>query len=73
MELSTSDYDKEKFKERLAKLSGGVAVLKVSFHFEDMYYIFSFLPSCWPRMIFNVECLASVSLFRFALFWDTAS
>jgi len=26
---STSDYEKEKFQERLAKLSGGVAVLKV--------------------------------------------
>jgi chaperonin GroEL len=29
MELSTSDYDKEKLAERLAKLSGGVAVLYV--------------------------------------------
>ncbi|KAL1545302.1 Chaperonin cpn60, mitochondrial [Salvia divinorum] len=29
VELSTSDYDKEKLQERLAKLSGGVAVLKV--------------------------------------------
>ncbi|KAL1832367.1 hypothetical protein DCAR_0102368 [Daucus carota subsp. sativus] len=29
IELSTSDYDKEKFQERLAKLSGGVAVLKI--------------------------------------------
>ncbi|QJC27321.1 60 kDa chaperonin [Anaplasma platys] len=29
MESSTSDYDKEKLKERLAKLCGGVAVLKV--------------------------------------------
>ena len=29
IELSTSDYDKEKTQERLAKLSGGVAVLKV--------------------------------------------
>ncbi len=26
---TTSDYDKEKFQERLAKLSGGVAVLKI--------------------------------------------
>ena len=26
---STSDYDKEKAQERLAKISGGVAVLKV--------------------------------------------
>ena len=29
MESSTSDYDREKLQERLAKLSGGVAVLKV--------------------------------------------
>ena len=29
METSTSDYDKEKLQERLAKLSGGVAVLYV--------------------------------------------
>ncbi|KAI3749593.1 hypothetical protein L2E82_20207 [Cichorium intybus] len=29
IELSTSDYDKEKLQERLAKLSGGVAVLKI--------------------------------------------
>ena len=26
---TTSDYDKEKLQERLAKLSGGVAVMKV--------------------------------------------
>lgn len=30
IETSTSDYDKEKLRERLAKLSGGVAVLKVA-------------------------------------------
>ncbi len=29
MELSDSDYDREKLQERLAKLSGGVAVIKV--------------------------------------------
>ncbi len=29
IEASTSDYDKEKLQERLAKLAGGVAVLKV--------------------------------------------
>lgn len=29
IEISDSDYDKEKFQERLAKLSGGVAVIKV--------------------------------------------
>ena len=29
IEMSDSDFDKEKFQERLAKLSGGVAVIKV--------------------------------------------
>ncbi len=29
IDASTSDYDREKLQERLAKLSGGVAVLKV--------------------------------------------
>ncbi|KAL8227367.1 hypothetical protein R6Q57_017199 [Mikania cordata] len=29
IESSTSDYDKEKLQERLAKLSGGIAVLKI--------------------------------------------
>ncbi len=29
IEISTSDFDKEKFQERLAKLAGGVAVIKV--------------------------------------------
>lgn len=29
IEISTSDYDKEKLQERLAKLAGGVAVVKV--------------------------------------------
>jgi chaperonin GroEL len=29
MEKSTSDYDKEKLQERLAKLSGGVAIIRV--------------------------------------------
>jgi chaperonin GroEL len=29
MEMSDSDFDKEKYQERLAKLSGGVAVIKV--------------------------------------------
>ncbi len=29
IESTTSDYDKEKLQERLAKLSGGVAVLYV--------------------------------------------
>ena len=29
IEETTSDYDREKLQERLAKLSGGVAILKV--------------------------------------------
>ena len=29
IENTTSDYDKEKLQERLAKLAGGVAVLKI--------------------------------------------
>ncbi|GJZ93080.1 chaperonin CPN60-2, mitochondrial-like protein, partial [Tanacetum coccineum] len=29
IESRTSDYDREKFQDRLAKLSGGVAVLKI--------------------------------------------
>ena len=29
LELTDSDYDKEKLAERLAKLAGGVAVIKV--------------------------------------------
>merc|ERR1719424_2559312 len=29
MDLTKSDYEKDKLKERLAKLSGGVAVIKV--------------------------------------------
>jgi chaperonin GroEL len=34
IETTTSDYDKEKLQERLAKLSGGVAVVKVGAHTE---------------------------------------
>jgi chaperonin GroEL len=29
VEISKSDYDKEKLLERLAKLAGGIAVIKV--------------------------------------------
>ena len=34
IETTTSDYDKEKLQERLAKLAGGVAVVKVGAHTE---------------------------------------
>lgn len=40
IERTTSDYDKEKLQERLAKLSGGVAVIKVGAATEtEMKYI----------------------------------
>ena len=32
LELTTSEYEKEKINERLARLSDGVAILKVSLH-----------------------------------------
>ena len=32
MELSNSEYEKEKMAERLAKLTNGIAVLKVGSH-----------------------------------------
>ena len=35
---STSDYEKEKLNERLAKLSRGVAVLKVVVDYDDYIY-----------------------------------
>ena len=35
IEKTTSDYDREKLQERLAKLSGGVAVLKIGAATED--------------------------------------
>ena len=35
IETTTSDYDKEKLQERLAKLSGGVAVLYVGAPFRS--------------------------------------
>lgn len=35
IDLSSSEFDKEKRQERLAKLSGGVAVLKVWFFLSE--------------------------------------
>merc|ERR1719359_2536720 len=34
IEVTSSEYEKDKLKERLAKLSGGVAVIKVGGHSE---------------------------------------
>ena len=49
VENSTSDYDKEKLQERLAKLSGGVAVLKVCLFMltllADAFYYLLSIPS----------------------------
>ena len=36
MDQTESEYDKEKFQERLAKLSGGVAVISVGAETSDM-------------------------------------
>ena len=35
IEKATSDYDKEKLQERLAKLAGGVAVIRVGAPLES--------------------------------------
>lgn len=40
MENTTSEYEKEKLNERLAKLSKGVAVLKVSL---VIFYIYMYV------------------------------
>ncbi len=37
IEVTTSDYDKEKLQERLAKLAGGVAVIKVGAATEVLF------------------------------------
>ena len=44
IETTTSEYDKEKLQERLAKLSGGVAVIKVARASSPA----AALPTCWP-------------------------
>ena len=48
IDLSNSEYEKEKMGERLAKLSNGVAVLKVTFHRkQDVLHLqFSLPHSC---------------------------
>jgi len=51
IESTNSDYEREKFQERLAKLAGGVAVIKV-FIFVDMYtYIW-----CFDQINLNFPC-----------------
>lgn len=41
IEISTSEYEKEKYGERLAKLSNGVAVLKVCFSDKKIHVVLS--------------------------------
>lgn len=47
IEASTSDYDKEKLQERLAKLSGGVAVLKVCTFLLDFEFVLHLWREGW--------------------------
>lgn len=58
IELSTSDYDKEKLQERLAKLSGGVAVLKV---YQIIQTMFSCLGSFQGVTSVNGEHISTFS------------
>lgn len=51
IELSTSDYDKEKLQERLAKLSGGVAVLKVGLYSYNQASLNCFMQPCNITML----------------------
>jgi hypothetical protein len=53
IENSTSDYDKEKLQERLAKLSGGVAVLKVFLFMSNLL-----------AQLYNYHLLSISRLFR---------
>ena len=52
MEKSTSDYDKEKLAERLAKLAGGVAVLYVGAASEvEMKEKKDRVDDAWPQLV----------------------
>ena len=42
IDLTTSEYEKEKLQERLAKLSSGVAVIKVHDLFICFFLIYTF-------------------------------
>lgn len=70
IENSTSDYDKEKLQERLAKLSGGVAVLKVrlsTYVFTNgRYYMFQ-------TVLFSAVITVTCGCLTFADFLDWRS
>src|SRR3546814_4709674 len=55
-EETTSDYDREKLQERLAKLAGGVAVLRVGGATEEIGRAHSELQSLM-RISYAVFCL----------------
>lgn len=58
IENSTSDYDKEKLQERLAKLSGGVAVLKVCLlYFILVVNIHTYITSVMLKVTFDTTIL----------------
>ena len=82
IERSDSDYDKEKLQERLAKLSGGVAVVKVGAAlrylmtlFVTVVRAFSSAMAAWSAaMVFSLSPMDSVSrriskLAEEILFW----
>lgn len=50
-EQSTSDYEKEKLQERLAKIAGGVAVIKVRARSRIDFFP-SIFASCYPSIYF---------------------
>lgn len=62
IENSTSDYDKEKLQERLAKLSGGVAVLKVRL----LTFVYLLMADYMFQSIFYVVITVSCGFLLFA-------
>lgn len=58
LESTTSDYEKEKLNERLAKLSDGVAVLKV--HFRQTVLLFDYLGCPLGRAKFKSHFLLQI-------------
>lgn len=65
IEETSSEYEKEKLNERLAKLSRGVAVLKVSNHCIVIGYsndvpsssvIWCIKYTCWHKNQKNIQC-----------------
>ena len=55
IDMASSDYDREKLQERLAKLSGGVAVLKVGGASEVSSWLMSMHPGQMPPPPFPIS------------------